>query len=77
MLSALIRTELTYPAMLLAEQLAHQRFVRSGPLVTVLLRKTADSRGLCNRNTIATRTDAELETFITEGVDYIFILIKG
>ena len=33
MLSAVIPTELSYPAMLLAEQLAHQRFVHSGPLV--------------------------------------------
>ena len=77
MLSALIRTEHSYRAMPLAGQLADQRFVHPGPLVTVLLRKTADGRGLCNRNTIATRTDAELETLITEGVDYIFILLKG
>ena len=33
MLSALIPSERGYPAMLLAEQLAHQRFVHSGPLV--------------------------------------------
>src|SRR5436309_3587242 len=33
MLSALIPTELGYPAMPLAGQLAHQRFVHSGPLV--------------------------------------------
>ena len=33
MLSAVIPSERGYPAMLLAEQLAHQRFVRSGPLV--------------------------------------------
>ena len=33
MLSALIRAELSYPAVLLAEQLAHQRFVHPGPLV--------------------------------------------
>ena len=33
MLSAVIPTELSYPAMLLVEQLVHQRFVRSGPLV--------------------------------------------
>ncbi len=33
MLSALIPTERSYPAMLLAEQLVHQRFVHSGPLV--------------------------------------------
>ena len=33
MLSALIPSELSYPAMPLAEQLVHQRFVHSGPLV--------------------------------------------
>jgi hypothetical protein len=33
MLSALIRSELSYPAMPLARQLAHQRFVHSNPLV--------------------------------------------
>ena len=40
MLSALIRSVHSYPAMLLAEQLAHQRYVIPGPLVlgNVLLR---------------------------------------
>jgi hypothetical protein len=33
MLSALISSKLSYPAMQLASQLVHQRFVRSGPLV--------------------------------------------
>ena len=33
MLSAVIPSEHGYPALLLAEQLAHQRSVRSGPLV--------------------------------------------
>jgi len=33
MLSALILTEHSYPALLLAEQLVDQRFVQSGPLV--------------------------------------------
>ena len=33
MLSAFISSELSYPAMLLAEQPVHQRFVHSGPLV--------------------------------------------
>ena len=33
MLSALIRTEHSYPAVLLAEQLVDQRFVHPGPLV--------------------------------------------
>ena len=33
MLSAVIRSVLGYPAMLLAEQLVYQRYVRPGPLV--------------------------------------------
>ena len=33
MLSAVILSKLSYPAMLLAKQLEHQRFVHSGPLV--------------------------------------------
>ena len=33
MLSAFIRSELSYPAMPLAGQLVHQRFVHPGPLV--------------------------------------------
>jgi hypothetical protein len=33
MLSAVILSKLSYPAMLLAEQLVHQRSVHSGPLV--------------------------------------------
>src|SRR6202012_2651684 len=47
MLSAVIPSERSQPAVLLAEQLAHQRFVRPGPLVlrTALLKfptRTAD-----------------------------------
>ena len=47
MLSAVITSERSQPAVLLAEQLAHQRFVRPGPLVlgTALLKtltRTAD-----------------------------------
>ena len=40
MLSALIRSRLSYPAVLLAEQLVHQRSVHPGPLVlgTTLLK---------------------------------------
>ena len=37
MLSALIPSELSYPAMALAGQLADQRFVHSGPLVELFI----------------------------------------
>ena len=36
MLSAVIRSEHSYPALPLARQLEHQRFVHSGPLVLVI-----------------------------------------
>src|SRR3954463_1751681 len=52
MLSAVIPAERSQPAVLLAEQLAHQRFVRPGPLVlgTALLKspaRTADRDRHC------------------------------
>src|SRR5271167_4693478 len=56
MLSAVITSERSQPAVLLAEQLAHQRFVRPGPLVlgTALLKfpaRAADrDRHMCYRN---------------------------
>lgn len=62
MLSAVIRTERSQPAVLLAEQLAHQRFVRPGPLVlgTALLKtltRTADrDRTVSRRSKPSSRT---------------------
>ena len=62
MLSAVISTERSYPAMLLAEQLAHQRFVHPGPLVLgagplKLLTPTADrDRPVSRRSEPSSRT---------------------
>ncbi len=46
MLSAVIHSELSYPAMPLAQQLEHHRFVHSGPLVlgTALLKYPAPTK---------------------------------
>ena len=49
MLSAVITSERSQPAVLLAEQLAHQRFVRPGPLVL----------GTAPRNLPAPATDTD------------------
>src|SRR5436305_15311773 len=62
MLSAVIPAERSQPAVLLAEQLAHQRFVRPGPLVlgTALLKsltRTADrDRTVSRRSEPSSRT---------------------
>src|SRR5205807_7534973 len=62
MLSAVIPSERSQPAVLLAEQLAHQRFVRPGPLVlgTALLKtptRTADrDRTVSRRSKPSSRT---------------------
>src|SRR5205085_7422778 len=62
MLSAVIPPERSQPAVLLAEQLAHQRFVRPGPLVlgTALLRSptaaTDRDRTVSRRSKPSSRT---------------------
>src|ERR1043165_7307505 len=62
MLSAVIPSERSQPAMILAEKLAHQRFVRPGPLVlgTALLKyatRTADrDRTVSRRSKPSSRT---------------------
>src|SRR3954451_3131834 len=62
MLSAVITSERSQPAVLLAEQLAHQRFVRPGPLVlrTALLKtptRAADrDRTVSRRSKPSSRT---------------------
>ena len=63
MLSALIRTEHSYRALLLAEQLVHQRFVHPGPLVTCLLKFHYE---------ILHQTYSH----VTMSVDYIFPLLR-
>src|ERR1044072_9412368 len=67
MLSAVIPSERSQPAVLLAEQLAHQRFVRPGPLVlgTALLKyptRTAD-----RDRTVSRRSKPSLRTALMGG----------
>ena len=71
MLSAFIPTERSYPAMPLAGQLVHQRFVHLGPLVL----ETALFKNL----TLVPDRDRTVSRMIFQtlscGMDYIFTLI--
>jgi len=64
MLSALIRTEHSYPALPRARQLVHQRFVHSGPLVTTEILRAAKARS----------KKLLRSSYITISADYIFLL---
>ena len=73
MLSAVILSERSQPAMPLAGQLAHQRFVRPGPLVlgTALLKAPARME---DRDRTVSRM---LTPRITAGIDYTSTLFLG
>src|ERR671914_586338 len=62
MLSAVITSERSQPAVLLAEQLAHQRFVRPGPLVlrTALLK--TPTRAADRDRTVSRRSEPSSRT---------------
>src|ERR1700756_559993 len=62
MLSALIPTRHSYPAMLLAEQLVHQRSVRPGPLVlrSTLLKSPASTAD--TNRTVSRRSEPSSRT---------------
>src|SRR3989344_4125903 len=69
MLSALILSQLSYPAMHLAVQLVHQRLVRSGPLVL----------GATLLKTLAPTVDrgqpvSRVSSLVTKCMDYTTIL---
>src|SRR6476659_2733553 len=70
MLSAVIPSERSQPAVLLAEQLAHQRFVRPGPLVlgTALLKSPARAadrdRHICYHNVESSMFDIGARAFL-------------
>ena len=70
MLSAVITSERSQPAVLLAEQLAHQRFVRPGPLVlgTALLKfptRAADrDRHICYHNAKSSLLSVAARSFL-------------
>src|ERR1700685_4629903 len=72
MLSALIPSVGRYPAVPLAGQLAHESYVRPGPLVlgTAFLRSPAAAS---DRD----RTVSRMNSRITMGIDYTFTLFLG
>src|SRR6187397_3467938 len=62
MLSAVIRSERSQPAVLLAEQLAHQRFVRPGPLVLGSALLKFPTRAADRDRTVSRRSEPSLRT---------------
>src|SRR3981081_2101612 len=56
MLSAVIPSERSQPAVLLAEQLAHQRFVRPGPLVLGTAHLKSPARAADRDRTVSPRS---------------------
>ena len=62
MLSAVIPPERSKPAMLLAEQLAHQRFVRPGPLVLGTGLLNSPTRAADSDRTVSRRSEPSSRT---------------
>ena len=62
MLSAVIPPERSQPAMLLAEQLAHQRFVRPGPLVLGTALLNSPTRAADRDRTVSRRSEPSSRT---------------
>ena len=76
MLSAVIPSERSQPAVLLAEQLAHQRFVRPGPLVlgTALLKIPA--RAADRDRTVSRRSKPSSRTSLNGEQPYPWDLLQ-
>ena len=62
MLSAVIPSERSQPAVLLAEQLAHQRFVRPGPLVLGTAPRKSLTRAADRDRTVSRRSKPSSRT---------------
>src|SRR5512133_3341673 len=62
MLSAVISSERSQPAVLLAEQLAHQRFVRPGPLVLAPPLPKSPARAADRDRTVSRRSTPSSRT---------------
>src|ERR1700751_4714928 len=62
MLSAVIPSERSKPAVLLAEQLAHQRFVRPGPLVLGTAPLKSPARAADRDRTVSRRSEPSSRT---------------
>src|SRR5207247_9162469 len=65
MLSALILSEHSYPALLLTEQLEHQRFVRLGPLVLESEPLNSPAPTVDTDRTVARRSEPSSRTTLT------------
>src|SRR6266403_5471325 len=65
MLSALILSEHSYPALLLTEQLEHQRFVRPGPLVLRLEPLKYPAPTVDKDRTVSRRSEPSSHTALT------------
>ena len=65
MLSAVIPSERSKPAVLLAEQLAHQRFVRPGPLVLGTAPLKSPARAADRDRTVSRRSKPSSRTALT------------
>ena len=65
MLSALILAEHSYPALLLTEQLEHQRFVRLGPLVLESEPLNSPAPTVDKDRTVSRRSEPSSRTTLT------------
>src|SRR5947208_14920933 len=65
MLSALILSEHSYPALLLTEQLEHQRFVRPGPLVLESEPLNSPAPTVDKDRTVSRRSEPSSRTTLT------------
>src|ERR1700692_4779895 len=65
MLLALILSEHSYPALLLTEQLEHQRFVRLGPLVLESGPLKSAARTVDKHRTVSRRSEPSSRTTLT------------
>src|SRR5213595_2265057 len=65
MLSAVIPSERSKPAVLLAEQLAHQRFVRPGPLVLGTAPLKSPARAADRDRTVSRRSEPSSRAALT------------
>src|SRR5919206_235146 len=65
MLSAVIRSRRSYPAVLLAEQLAHQRSVHPGPLVLGAAPRTSPTPTADRDRTVSRRSEPSSRTTLT------------
>src|ERR687895_1495928 len=76
MLSVLIPTELGYPAMPLAGQLAHQRFVHSGPLVLGAAPLKSPTPTLDRDRTVSRRSEPSSRTTLNGEQPYPWDLLQ-